>query len=46
MGSSDSRSRNKHRLDCVSDTLKVLADPLDGEGFPQLISVNIVLRVK
>ena len=42
VGSSDSRSRNKHRLDGVSKTLKVSADPLDGEGLSQFVSVKSV----
>ena len=43
MGRSDSRSRNKHRLDGISDVLEVLADPFDGEGFSEHVSVNCVL---
>ena len=42
VGSPDSRSRNKHRLDGVSKTLKVSADPLDGEGLSQFVSVKSV----
>jgi hypothetical protein len=42
MGSSDSRSRNKQRLDLISNTLKVSADAFDGEGLAQSVSVNSV----
>ena len=42
VGSSDSRSRNKHRLDGISKTLKVSADSFDGEALAQLVSVKSV----
>jgi hypothetical protein len=38
----DSRSRNKHRLDGISDTLKVSADAFDGEGLVKFVSVKFV----
>ena len=37
-----SRSRNKHRLDGISDSLKITADPLDGEGLLKFVSVKFV----
>jgi hypothetical protein len=42
VGSSDSRSRNKHRLDGISEAFKVFADPFDGEGLLKFVSVNAV----
>ena len=42
MGSADSRSRNKHRLDGVSKVLKVTADSFDGEGLVKFVSVKFV----
>lgn len=42
VGSADSRSRNKHRLDGISETLKVSADSFDGEGLAHGVLVNIV----
>lgn len=42
MGSSNGRSRNKHRLDGISDVLKVSADAFDGKGLPEFVSANIV----
>lgn len=42
VGSSDSRSRNKHRLDGISKTLKVAADSFNGEALAQLVSVKSV----
>ena len=46
MGSSDSRSWNKHRLDRISTRFKVFADSLDGEGLSQFVSVNDVTLVE
>jgi len=40
MGSSDSRSWNKHRLDGISDVLEITADAFDGKGLSQSVSVN------
>lgn len=42
MRRSDTRSRNKHRLDGISETLKIRADALDGEALAQSVSVNSV----
>lgn len=42
MGSSDSRSWNKHRLDGISDFLKVSADSFDGKGSSVSVSVNSI----
>ena len=42
VGSADSRSRNKHRLDGISDTLKVSADSFEGKGLVKFVSVNVV----
>ena len=42
VGRTDSRSRNKHRLDGVSKTLEVSADAFDGEGLAQFVSVKSV----
>lgn len=42
VGSSDSRSRNKHRLDGISETLNVSADSFNGEGLVEFVSVKFV----
>ena len=42
MGSPDSRSWNKHRLDGISDFLKVSADSFDGKGSSVSVSVNSI----
>ena len=42
MGSSDSRSRNKHRLDGISEAFQVLADSFNGEGLLKFVSVKVV----
>ena len=42
MGSPTSRSRNKHRLDGISDLLEILADAFDGKGLAEAVSVNSV----
>ena len=42
VGRSDSRSRNKHRLDGISEALKVTADAFDGKGLAQSVSLNSV----
>ena len=46
VGSADSRSRNKHRLDGISEMFKVSADSFDGEGLSQGVLVNIVTLSK
>lgn len=43
MGSSRSRSRNKHRLDGISCTFKIVADAFDGKALLKHESVNITL---
>ena len=46
MGGSDTASWNKHRLDGISVTFKVVADALQGKGLSQLVSSNTVERVE
>ena len=46
VGGSDTASWNKHRLDGISVTFKVVADALKGKGFSQLVSSNTVERVE
>lgn len=43
MGSPTSRSRNKNRLDFVSDGFEVFADAFDGEGLSEFVSVKVVV---
>ena len=40
MGSPTSRSRNKHRLDGISDGFEVAADAFDGKGLFEFVSVK------
>lgn len=42
VGSTDTRSWNNERLDGISETFKVAADSLEGEGLPEGVSVNTV----
>jgi hypothetical protein len=42
MGCAASRSRNKHRLDGISEMLKISADAFDGEGLLKFVSVKFV----
>ena len=42
VGCADSRSRNKHRLDGISEAFKVTADAFDGEGLLEFVSVKLV----
>ena len=46
VGGSDTASWNKHRLDGISVTFKVVADALKGKGLSQLVSSNTVERVE
>jgi hypothetical protein len=43
---SNGTSRNKHRLDGISVTFKVVADALQGKGLAQSVSSNIVERIE
>jgi hypothetical protein len=42
VGSADSRSRNKHRLDGISCTFNISADSFDGKGLLESVSLNVV----
>ena len=42
VGCANSRSRNKHRLDGISEMLKVFADAFDGVGLVKFVSVKFV----
>lgn len=43
MGSSDSRSRNKHRLDGISETFEFFGNFFDGKGLFEVPVVKLLI---